>query len=44
LSGVLLADDQRSGFTARVDGRHEVRPGETVDLAVQHGAPIHHLC
>jgi multiple sugar transport system ATP-binding protein len=36
--GVLLADDQRSEFTARIDGRHDVRPGETVELAVEHGA------
>src|SRR3954453_15408556 len=36
--GVLLADDQRSEFTARIDGPHEVRPGETVELAVEHGA------
>jgi len=35
---VLLADDQRSEFTARIDGRHSVEPGTTVDLAVDHRA------
>ena len=36
--GVLLADDQRSEFTARIDGRHAVEPGATVELAVDHRA------
>src|SRR5919112_973154 len=36
--GVLLADDQRSEFTARIDARHAVEPGATVDLAVDHRA------
>ena len=35
---VLLADDLRSEFTARIDGRHSVDPGETVELAVDHRA------
>jgi multiple sugar transport system ATP-binding protein len=34
--GVLLADDQRSEFTARIDGRHDVRPGETVEHGALH--------
>jgi multiple sugar transport system ATP-binding protein len=36
--GVLLADDQRSEFTARIDGRQSVDPGATVELAVDHRA------
>jgi multiple sugar transport system ATP-binding protein len=36
--GVLLADDQRSEFTARIDARHAVEPGRTVELAVDHRA------
>jgi multiple sugar transport system ATP-binding protein len=36
--GVLLADDQRSEFTARVDGRHAVEAGTTVELALDHRA------
>jgi hypothetical protein len=36
--GVLLADDQRSEFTARIDGRQSVEPGTTVELAVDHRA------
>jgi multiple sugar transport system ATP-binding protein len=35
---VLLADDQRSQFTARVDGRFAVRAGEEVTLAVDASA------
>jgi len=32
--GMLLADDQRSRFTARIDDRHPIAPGDTVELAV----------
>jgi multiple sugar transport system ATP-binding protein len=32
--GTLLADDQRAAFTARVDGRHAVVPGDALELAV----------
>ena len=32
--GTLFADDQRAQFTARVDGRKRVSPGDEVDLAV----------
>ena len=35
---VLLADDQRSQFTARVDGRFAVQTGEEVTLAVDASA------
>jgi multiple sugar transport system ATP-binding protein len=36
--GVLLADDARSQFTARVDGRFEVRAGDEVTLALDAAA------
>jgi multiple sugar transport system ATP-binding protein len=36
--GLLLADDERSQFTARIDGRFAVTAGETVALAVDVGA------
>jgi multiple sugar transport system ATP-binding protein len=36
--GVLLADDARSQFTARVDGRFEVRAGDEVTLALDASA------
>ena len=36
--GTLLADDQRARFTASVHGRHAVRAGERVELAVDHRA------
>jgi multiple sugar transport system ATP-binding protein len=36
--GILLADDERSQFTARVDGRFAVRAGDEVTLAVDAGA------
>jgi multiple sugar transport system ATP-binding protein len=32
--GTLFADDQRAQFTARVDGRKRIVPGDDVDLAV----------
>jgi multiple sugar transport system ATP-binding protein len=32
--GALLADDQRTMFTARVDGRQSVAVGNAVELAV----------
>jgi multiple sugar transport system ATP-binding protein len=32
--GTLLADDRRARFTASVHGRHAVRPGERVELAI----------
>jgi multiple sugar transport system ATP-binding protein len=32
--GTLLADDRRARFTACVHGRHAVRPGERVELAL----------
>jgi multiple sugar transport system ATP-binding protein len=32
--GTLFADDQRAQFTARVDGRKRVMPGDDLDLAV----------
>ena len=35
--GSLFADDQRAQFTARVDGRKRVLPGDDVDLAVDTG-------
>ena len=35
--GTLFADDQRAQFTARVDGRKRVVPGDEVDLAVDSG-------
>ena len=35
--GTLFADDQRAQFTARVDGRKRVLPGDEVDLAVDSG-------
>ena len=35
--GTLFADDQRAQFTARVDGRKRVLPGDDVDLAVDSG-------
>ena len=35
--GTLFADDQRAQFTARVDGRKRVSPGDEVDLAVDTG-------
>ena len=35
--GTLFADDQRAQFTARVDGRKRVLPGDDVDLAVDTG-------
>jgi multiple sugar transport system ATP-binding protein len=35
---LLLADDERASFTARVDGRFEVRAGERVELAVDAAA------
>jgi len=36
--GLLLADDERSQFTARVDGRFAVQTGDEVTLAVDAGA------
>jgi multiple sugar transport system ATP-binding protein len=36
--GVLLADDERSQFTARVDGRFTVKAGDEVTLAVDAAA------
>jgi multiple sugar transport system ATP-binding protein len=36
--GLLLADDERSQFTARVDGRFAVRAGDEVTLAVDASA------
>ena len=36
--GVLLADDERAQFTARVDGRFAVRAGDEVTLAVDASA------
>jgi multiple sugar transport system ATP-binding protein len=36
--GVLLADDERSQFTARVDGRFAVQAGDEVTLAVDASA------
>jgi multiple sugar transport system ATP-binding protein len=36
--GTLLADDQRARFTAAVHGRHAVRAGERIELAVDHRA------
>ena len=36
--GLLLADDERSQFTARVDGRFAVQAGDEVTLAVDAGA------
>ena len=36
--GLLLADDVRSQFTARVDGRFAVRAGDAVTLAVDASA------
>ena len=36
--GLLLADDERSQFTARVDGRFVVTAGDEVTLAVDAGA------
>jgi multiple sugar transport system ATP-binding protein len=36
--GVLLADDARSQFTARVDGRFAVRAGDEVTLALDAAA------
>ena len=36
--GLLLADDERSQFTARVDGRFAVTAGDEVTLAVDAGA------
>ncbi|MEN3280325.1 MAG: multiple sugar transport system ATP-binding protein [Solirubrobacteraceae bacterium] len=36
--GILLADDERSQFTARVDGRFAVQAGDEVTLAVDAGA------
>jgi multiple sugar transport system ATP-binding protein len=36
--GLLLADDERSQFTARVDGRFAVKAGDEVTLAVDAGA------
>jgi multiple sugar transport system ATP-binding protein len=36
--GVLFADDQRANFTARVDGKRPVPPGEEIELAVDHNA------
>jgi multiple sugar transport system ATP-binding protein len=36
--GMLLADDERSQFTARVDGRFAVHAGDEVTLAVDAGA------
>ncbi len=36
--GTLLADDQRARFTAAVHGRHVVRPGDRVELAIDHRA------
>jgi multiple sugar transport system ATP-binding protein len=36
--GMLLADDERSQFTARVDGRFAVQAGDEVTLAVDAGA------
>jgi multiple sugar transport system ATP-binding protein len=35
--GTLFADDQRAQFTARVDGRKRVVPGDEIDLAVDTG-------
>jgi multiple sugar transport system ATP-binding protein len=35
--GTLFADDQRAQFTARVDGRKRVAPGDDIDLAVDTG-------
>ncbi|MDX6375783.1 MAG: multiple sugar transport system ATP-binding protein [Gaiellaceae bacterium] len=35
--GTLFADDQRAQFTARVDGRKRVSPGDEIDLAVDTG-------
>ena len=32
--GALFVDDQRSLFTARVDGEVSIRPGSAVELAV----------
>jgi multiple sugar transport system ATP-binding protein len=34
----LLADDQRARFTARIEGRRRLAPGETVELVVDPGA------
>jgi multiple sugar transport system ATP-binding protein len=36
--GLLLADDERSQFTARVDGRMDVRAGDAVTLALDAGS------
>ncbi|MDW5596140.1 sn-glycerol-3-phosphate ABC transporter ATP-binding protein UgpC [Conexibacter stalactiti] len=36
--GTLLADDRRARFTAAVHGRHAVRAGERIELAVDHRA------
>ena len=36
--GVLLADDERAQFTARVDGRFAVQAGDEVTLAVDASA------
>jgi multiple sugar transport system ATP-binding protein len=36
--GVLLADDARAQFTARVDGRVAVRPGDEITLALDASA------
>ncbi len=36
--GTLLADDQRARFTAAVHGRHVVRAGDRVELAIDHRA------
>src|SRR5919108_720826 len=36
--GMLLADDERSQFTARVDGRFAVRAGDEVTLAIDASA------
>jgi multiple sugar transport system ATP-binding protein len=35
--GTLFADDQRAQFTARVDGRKRVSPGDEIELAVDTG-------
>ena len=35
--GALFADDQRAQFTARVDGRNRVLPGDEINLAVDTG-------
>ena len=36
--GLLLADDERAQFTARVDGRFAVQAGDEVTLAVDASA------